>query len=218
MRLIVILLMAAWLTGPAAKAQDSLQAGFSLAFNQSGAITQNMFEDGDLSNLGGIEIGFATLFEVKEGFSFNPALAFSQKGYKLDYGDAEMRSRFSYLKLPVKGRFQFPLEKFTMFANVGPYFGFLLSARESGREPNPSRLENASEYISAEADVTRNYKYGDVGVTGGAGIMYPFREGHITFQINYEEGFVNIARENNDSQSIQNKGYQVALGYLTTIR
>lgn len=200
------------------KAQDTLHAGFHLAYNQTNVIAQNYFEKENQETLGGVGLGFYALFEINKSLSLRPGLSFAQKGYQVDYGKKDFQARFSYFKLPVMGRLNFELGKPTFFAQVGPYLGYLLSADESGVRPNSSGLEEAKDFIEVDGNATKNFKYGDFGLKGGVGLRYPFKAGELTLEINYNEGFVNIARKNPDEQLVKNKAFQIAIGYLTTFQ
>lgn len=73
----------------------------------------------------GLYLGGFVGIPVAESFSINPELVFSMQGAKAE-GDDDVKVNMNYLNLPVLARYT---TQSGFFAETGPQFGFLLSAK-----------------------------------------------------------------------------------------
>ena len=116
------------------------------------------------------------------------------------------------------------------YANAGPYFGYLLHAKEktSGTSPiyadakgDPLTIQGypvPPQNFDATTDVTSSIKRFNFGATAGAGLAYPLSpKNKLFFDARFEYGFLNIQKysedgKNNTGNVLLSLGYSYCLG------
>lgn len=129
------------------------------------------------------EVSFSDMFSIQ------PELLYSSQGYKF----VDDKGINDYLNVPIMGKF-YPIEGFHI--EMGPQFGFLLSAKEKGK--------------SRTQDVKEGYKTFDFGLNFGTG--YKLTDYNLLFGVRYNLGLTNVLKDN--SSKIKNGVFQISVGYL----
>lgn len=134
---------------------------------------------------------------VADNFAVQPELDYSLMGAKMnmDFGEGSMSSTIdlSYVSLPVLVKYK--SQGFSAF--LGPQIGFLLSARQ--------KADGDSEDIKDEFNST--------DFSGVIGVGYTLSNG-LGFDARYQQGFSNIAKDNEGEGSLKNHGFSVGVHYF----
>ncbi len=130
-------------------------------------------------------------------FSFEPGLSFVQKGYETSvFGHA-----FNYLEMPLLLKIRAIRGSFTPVFFAGPYFSFLLSAKQAS--------------IIGDSDIKDQLNSIDLGALGGLGFEFQLApKFDMGLSASYGLGFSNIIKDSNGSSETKNRVIQVLL-YLT---
>lgn len=124
---------------------------------------------------------------VSEKFSVQPELLYSPVGFKItnnsDYMGYNYKGKLHYLSIPIMAKYNV---KEGFFLEAGPYFGYLLSAKESEEITG-----NVEEYkgTTDSYDIKDDFKTFDFGV--GVGACYQLENGLI-FDARYMVGLSDI--------------------------
>lgn len=136
----------------------------------------------DPGNLTGFHAGVFANAELAENFSVQPELFYSGQGAVLAEGaDAELKTKLSYLSLPVLARYRL-VEGLRL--EVGPQLGFLLSSKYELDGSNGSVDRGLEDFKSI-----------DFGVAGGASYQLPVGVGIFA---RYYAGLTDV----NDNQQV----------------
>jgi hypothetical protein len=213
-----------------AQTRFALKAGLNGA---SVSIKQNNTSlTGETSERGGaFHITGLIDIPLREPFFIQPALSLTQKGFSLythqfDYNYSGnnnfneytqlIKSKYSYLEVPVNFVAKFNLGKGKFAIGVGPYisYGLLGTAKTtfitttynaSGGQQNSSTTENSEKVFSE-----KGFKRLDAGMTSLLG--YQFKKG-LFLEIGSDSGLTNIAN-NKDAGSIKNRVYSLSVGFF----
>ncbi len=162
-----------------------------------------------------------------------------QKAFGTDkdylYADLNTVSRINYLQVPLLIKFSYPMAfkgKLTFFAQVGPYAGYLVSAKQlvksenlkvyfdgEGKKQIPPAL--VEEFFGASIDTTikarsdlHNFNF---GVQGGVGFAYTIGRGKLFLEGGGNYGFIPVQK--GDAHGKNNIGAGTVLaGYAYNIR
>ena len=138
--------------------------------------------------------GFFLTIMMSETFGIQPELLYNSVGSKIEFMGENGISRLNYLSVPLMLRYN-PVPVFNI--QVGPQFGFLLSAED--------------EYDGQSEDVKEDYKQLDLGVGIGAGVDLPMGIG---LSARYVMGLSNIADiEDAEDLKVTNTTVQLSLTY-----
>ena len=131
---------------------------------------------------------------MSETFGVQPELLYNSVGSKIEFMGQEGVSRLNYVSVPLMLRYN-PVPIFNI--QVGPQFGFLLSAEDES--------DGQSE------DVKEDYKQLDMGVGIGAGVDLPMGIG---LSARYVMGLSNIADiEDAEGVKVTNSTVQLSVSY-----
>lgn len=120
----------------------------------------------------GFHFGIVNDFKLTDNITFRPGLLYSGMGGKLTVLEEDFSTSYNYLNIPLSFIYNFSTEDRGFFAEVGPYVGFLLSAK------------------SGDQDVKDNHKSLDFGLNLGLG----YDLGSFIVGANYGLGLANIAK------------------------
>lgn len=164
-------------------------SGLSLSLKPKMGITVGLFADVSLSN----------------NLSFQPALNFVQKGFKLKQDDVKAIASYNYLELPLNILYKIQKDQ-GFFIGAGPSIAYGLSGKEKYNDSQSS--ENTKvKFGSGENDV----KPFDFGINALAG--YKFENGFL-FSVNYNLGLSNIQNGNSDEMgTVKNRYFALKIGY-----
>ncbi len=143
---------------------------------------------------------------LSSGFSFQPALNFVQKGYKIN--DETMTDKVSYGYLEVPLNFVYDNKGF--FIGAGPSMSSGLSGKEKFVDKqNPSGSGETKIKFGSGNDEIKRFEFGANVLTG-----YKFKEGFMV-SANYNLGLNNIQNGNStEVGTIKNRYFAVKIGYI----
>lgn len=187
----------------------------------------------------GFQVGAAANIPLADKFAFQPALLFTQKGFKQDQSETETFSgvvvtstakgtaAFNYLEVPLNFVFTTGGENgFQVFA--GPYLAYgvggkiesSITVKDDSGLINESHSSNQPvKYASKNGSGDYAYVRGfDVGLNGGLG----YRQGPFQVQAGYGLGLSNLIPTNEDgseeSYKVYNRVIQVSATYLFSLK
>jgi hypothetical protein len=204
------------------------RGGLSIPNLTAGGSTQNPLNTGYSSRLGP-DFGLFAEFKFSKLFSLQPMVEYSSQGGKKNgfqalptpdqlaaafppgeaptylYANYKSEAKLNYLMIPVLARFGWLLGKsspFRLYADAGPFVGFLLSAKQvtsgqgelyldpKGQQPLPAG--------SQSFDNTQNIKDQlhnvNMGVEGNVGLNYNFGASNVFVEGGGNYGFLNIQK------------------------
>ncbi|RMA66432.1 porin family protein [Ulvibacter antarcticus] len=156
----------------------------------------------------GFHLGGMAEIPISEKLSVQPELLFSSQGanYK-DIGSFNL----NYLYVPIMGKY-YVMDELSL--EVGPQFGFLLSAKnkydEDDYDLNPTTTGDGNKVGETE-DVKNDVKSLDVGLVFGLG--YKLDNG-INFGARYNLGFLDGNNSDDASEEFKNSVIQFSVGYF----
>ncbi len=165
-------------------------ANFSASY-QSSDITYNIKP--------GFHAGGLVSIPLFNKFSLQPEIMYSGMGthYKEADGDTS-NFNLGYINFPVLLKFT---TSFGLFAELGPQFGVLISAKEKYKDAYENR---------PETNIKADYKSTDISAVFGVGYLSPLNLG---IDARYNLGMANILK-NNAVYSIKNNVIQIGVFYL----
>ena len=143
------------------------------------------------------------------------------------YANFKSEAKINYLMIPLLGKFSFPFHHspWKLYADAGPFVGFLLSAKQVTSGQSEFFLDPAGQQPlpggSQSLDNTQNIKsqlHGtNFGVEGNVGLQYRFGRSAIFIEAGGNYGFVNIQKgtangKNNTGAATGDIGYNFTLG------
>jgi hypothetical protein len=207
-KLILVLSVAAF-TVNTIQAQTRFGAKASFNFYNM-TVKDNNDDKLDTKMVPGFNIGaFAEIPLVPE-FYIKPELLFAQKGYKYEVLGKDVKTKLSYIEVPVTFMYKGELSGGSVFLGFGPYFAFGIGGKAKNGSTEDVKFKNDISLIEASQNVY--FKPLDVGGKFYAG--YEFGNG-FSFAIESSLGLVNISPKiaGNDNGTAKNVGFGLALGY-----
>jgi hypothetical protein len=164
-----------------AQEKTELTFGFKVGLNVSDITNKD-----DTKYLLGLHTGFFGEFKFNKKFSIQPELLYSSQGAKFNEG----AKKLDYFNMPIMAKYYIS-DAFDF--EVGPQFGFLLSAKQSG------------------IDIRSSFKTTDIGINFGAG--YSITD-YLLASIRYNLGLRTLQENADmDESKYKNSVVQIALGY-----
>ncbi len=184
--------------------------------------------------------GVVSEIPITNRFSFQPELAYSQKGFKLDVNNAieaieEINKTFhvitdtssldvdlsdvsinvigqvNYIEAPLLAKFSFQSEGTKFYLIGGPTLNYAVAGK---LRPRIKVLINIPlPNIPFNLDAI-NYQRFELGATVGAGVSFPVGTGNIFLDARYSHGLTSIFSINVDKQGLYNQGFQLNAGYI----
>lgn len=162
----------------------------------------------------GFHVGGTVEFPFSDMFALETGLFVNTKGFKYTEDDIESRSddeykmtlNLYYIDIPINAKGIYDAGDVKVFATAGPYIGVGLTGKwkyEMGDEEDSEDVEWGSD--EDEDDFTRL----DFGVGFGAGVEYKA----FLFGLGYNLGLANISPYKDDGFKINNRVFQVTVGY-----
>lgn len=155
---------------------------------------------GLVSNKIGIQVGLISEIPISNTIYINSGILFSQKGTMYNFFDPEeFNLSINYLELPLNISYKYYLGSKKIFAQVGPYLGYVLSNKflYSGNEESYG-------YGSSANEMNRL----DIGLNFGTGLEIS----KVQFGINYGLGLTNIT--NHRFETLKNRTLSFSVGIL----
>ena len=163
-------------------AQVKISAGVLAGLNLANASVDPAPGNGvSLNNLTGFAFGGVINFGFAGGLGLEAEPMYIQKGVTLSGAGGEAKLKLSYIDIPAIVTYTFAtgagqIEPYVM---AGPYFGILLSAKES-------ITTNAG---SGDVDIKSTTSSTDFGATFGAGAKIPVGMNRVFVEARYSLGF-----------------------------
>lgn len=158
----------------------------------------------------GITAGIHAVASLSSHFSFQPALNFVQKGYKMkdDYGTEKVT--LNYIELPLNFVFRGKMNE-GFFIGAGPSFAYGISGNEKYQYADHSMPdENYKIKFGSGSDKAKPFDFGANAIAG-----YQFKGGFM-LAANYS---LSLSKFNNDdgsgdNGSIKNRYFTIKIGYV----
>ncbi|WP_161599598.1 porin family protein [Hymenobacter nivis] len=158
----------------------------------------------DFKNKVGFHGGFVANLPLSDGFSIQPELLYSMKGYKVSGIDpfsgnpVNSRATLHYIDVPVLAR----INAGGLFFEAGPQFGYLVAAKfeRDGNATTPSNSRSNR----------KDYKTVDFGYAAGLGYQLPAGPG---IGLRYNGSFKN-ATDFYIGEGVRNSVFQLYLTYM----
>ena len=133
----------------------------------------------------GLEIGPVMYYSLKNNFYINSGLMFSMKTFKDEdtyYGETLSASiKMSYLEIPLNIGYSIPIGKIHTYAQLGPYFGFNLSAKTKASYDGESATDDIKEIVNP--------------LNAGLGMMYGININRFKIEVGYQYGLTNFLKD-----------------------
>lgn len=165
-------------------------SGISISFKSKAGITAGLFADVSLSS----------------NLSFQPALNFVQKGFKLEQDDVKAVVTYNYLELPLNILYR-TQKDYGFFVGAGPSIAYGLSGKEKYSDSQNS--EDTKVKFGSGDDEVKPLEFGVNALAG-----YKFGNGFL-FSVSYNLGLSNIQNGNsNETGTVKNRYFALKIGYL----
>ncbi|HVX49131.1 MAG TPA: porin family protein [Chitinophagaceae bacterium] len=138
------------------------------------------------------------------------------------YVNIKSQTRLNYIELPVMAKLSMPIGKAnTFFVMAGPYFGYLVAAKEIARGTSNVYADENEQYpllpqaipLDNTQDVKSDIKKFNTGIQGGIGVSLRVPGGSIMLTAGGNYGFIPIQKNKNNGQN--NTGAaNITIGYL----
>jgi len=185
-----------------------------------GAIAPNFL------NIDEVNFGLVTEIPVAGGFSFQPELAYTTKGFGLKEGfDAELlgvnlpvsaraETRVRYVEMPLLAKYKFGEEALQAYVAAGP----TLSYANSGQIDTYANLLLEVDLGSIPLNLDAiNYERFDVGATVALGAQYDFGPVTTFVDARYYRGFSELYDIPLVNEKVRNTGYGFNLGVMVPL-
>jgi hypothetical protein len=149
----------------------------------------------------GINIGAVANYCFPDLFSVQLELNLIQKGFGAGSHNSNAVA-LNYLELPILAKVLFGENKLSGFINIGPTFGYALSANDN------------RDVLASNISFGSNFKRFELGFIAGAGAGYKIGIGMITLEARYGFGLTELAKDSN----AKNKGVVILFGYIIPIK
>ena len=142
------------------------------------------------------------------------------------YANYNSTAKLNYLELPVLVKLHFVMSKqWTFFADVGPYAGFLLNAKDVTKGSSNIYLDAAeTQQITPQPvpfdgtqDIKKDLKKFNTGIQGGIGFALKLKTGSLMISGGGNYGFIKIQKDETNGTNNTGAG-TVTLGYLIDIK
>ena len=162
------------------------------------------------------ELGLTGKYQFSELLGIKAGLEVIGKGEGLELAGTDItgykgKARINYLIVPVMATVSRSFGDIVVFGQLGPYFGFGLTARKISYDPS----KNSVKVNYSESGVSRF----DLGCSVGVGAAYPFGPGRLVCDLRYDLGFLDVnnwpdSRDNSNLQAYSNRTFGISVGYL----
>ena len=175
----------------------------------------------DLDYLIGFSGGVYADIPLSSQLSFQPELAYSQKGFSLAQGaDIDLfgaplpigvraDTRFDYLDLPLLIKAKFGSDNFKAFVMGGPSIGYALNGRVKTRATAFLNTDITNTSIDLDAI---NYNRFEVAGVVGAGVEFDANFGKISLDGRFNQGFTQLYDIPLVGENVKNRGFAVNAG------
>jgi hypothetical protein len=162
----------------------------------------------------GFHVGPTAEFPINDMLSFEAALLFSTKGFKIDQEQSGFVYKGTvncyYIDLPLTAKATFNVGGLKIYGALGPYVGMGLSGKVKSEVSYGGDTQKDTETLDWGSDADNDdFKRLDFGVTAGAGIEIS----SIRIGVTYGYGLANISPDTEGGNKINNRVLGVSVGY-----
>lgn len=212
-KVLFLALCFATLTGYVANAQTFIvKAGFSMA---------DMKEKGDgvivpdYDMKPGFHAGVAADIPLSSYFSIEPALLYSNKGFKYKGNflgsDIDVSTNLHYLDIPVNFKASTQMEGgIRIYAAAGPYMGIGMAGKGKVKITGQGTSQEVNEDVEWGSEDGYILRRLDFGATFGAGVEVK----QIQIGLSYDLGLANISASQEDNSSTKNRVLKLSVGWM----
>lgn len=161
---------------------------------------------------------------VNDQFSFQPELAYTQKGFAIREGfdinlfdvpiplGVKAVTKVNYIEAPLLAKYKFGNEKVGAYLLAGPTLGYATG----GRFQTKAQILVDIKLVDQKLDLDNlGYERFEVGGTLGAGINFNTGNGGSFFiDARYTKGFTNVYDVPIVDLKLKNQGFGISVGYL----
>lgn len=181
----------------------------------------------DIDYLIGFRGAFFAEVPITNGLSFQPELAFSQKGFSIrQEADAELfgialpvgvrvNSRFDYLETPLLLKGRFGNEKVQGFVMAGPALGYAVNGNLRTRSTGFLEIQLLNTSIDLDAI---NYERFEVSGVFGAGLSVDVGFGYLNLDARFQQGFTELYDIPLVAERVKNQGFALNAGVAIPLR
>ncbi|MBG00037.1 MAG: hypothetical protein CMI36_13665 [Owenweeksia sp.] len=162
--------------------------------------------------------GLLFLYDLNPSMSLESELLFTRKGSKISNpvtgGTFTVAHTISYLELPLRFRYTFPLGDETyFFVSAGPYISYAVSARLKAKivYNNGQREQSAGDIPLGNNPRDDRFRRWDYGLSGGTGISLMKILEIGTF---YDLGLADIGSSDFNSYTVKNRSMMLSIKFL----
>ncbi|MEZ4847273.1 MAG: porin family protein [Bacteroidia bacterium] len=206
--LFVFSFFATILNGQTNKFNIGIEGGPSLIFLRGDEVVE-IYDKITLGYSGGLTFQY----NLQDNFSVKTHLAYERKGSKSTFQETDVSGipisefttyiNYDYLTVPLLGHFHVG-DKVRLFANFGPYFGFLFN-QTNITEPH----NGIPKFKSSGID---DLKRLDWGLIGGLGGGFTINELLLTLEVRHNLGLYNIRKEDLTQHKILTNSTNLLVG------
>jgi hypothetical protein len=180
----------------------------------------------DFHNIDEVNVGLVVEIPVAGGFSFQPELAYTTKGFGLKEGfDAELlgvnlpvsgraETRIRYVEAPLLAKYKFGQEALKAYVAAGP----TLSYASSGQIDTYANVLLEVDLGSVPLNLDNiNYERFDVGATVALGAQYDFGPVTTFVDARYYRGFSELYDIPFVNEKVRNTGYGFNFGVMVPL-
>lgn len=207
MKKLIFTLLAAGIT-LAASAQSKTTFGVKggVNFAKVYATADNSSETARSGGMTSFHVGIFADAPLGEGFSIQPGLFYSGKGFSSNDGVNTGKVKFSYIQIPVNVIYNVPLNSGKFFFGAGPYAAYGIS----GKVQDQVSGRTVSVDVKFGNDLDSDFKRMDYGITGLVGFQFTNR---LLLSANYDLGLSKIMPGDNLGYSLKNQVAGLSLGF-----
>lgn len=170
--------------------------------------------------------GLVVEIPVAGGFSFQPELGFTTKGFGLKQGldvpvfgvdlplNASAETRVKYVEVPLLAKYKFGEEDFQAYVAAGPNLGYASSAQIDTRVNALLDFDLGSVPLNLD---NINYERFDVGATVAVGFQYNFGPVVAFADARYNRGFTELYDIPLVNEKVRNTGYGFNFGMMVPL-
>ena len=168
-------------------------------------------------------IAFVSEFELGEKVSFQPELAYTRKGFKIEQGidldlfnvpvplGVKAVTSFDYLEIPLLLKYNLRGEGINAHVFAGPSMGYAISGKLK------TKANFLFEIPISETDLNLDnlgYKRFEVGGVVGAGLSFDAKNGKFFVDARYTHGFTELYDVPVIDLKVKNKNFGINVGYM----
>ncbi len=175
----------------------SASAAFSqFSFGVKGGLNLANVSNSEADTKPGFYAGAFGEYQVSDFFGVAGELLYSIQGAQDKIDGVKVKQHMNYLNVPVLAKFYIADG---LSLDVGPQFGFLMSAKTKGKEGG----------VSIDVDTKDEFKSTDVS----AGIGLTYNIGRVMLQGRYNLGLTDTAKDNDGDDKFKNNVIQLGVGF-----